>query len=413
MSHLSDAAIRAALRARKPRTLSDGGSRGQGRLVLSVRPAGHDSVTAEWYAQSWRRGRRALAKIGIYPDLSLADARLKFAREYAGQHVSRPRRKDGSVSDLFDGYVAALRARGAVSADDVEAKLKDAAEGLGLDVPASAVTAADVVDYLRPIYERGARSMADHVRGYIRSAFAWGIRSERDYRVSTDARFHLAANPAEGIPTEPKVAGTRWLDKDEFVEVWRWLERPGTPITGRYLIALQLIMATGQRVTEIASLRGDQYDADERLLTWSTTKNGRPHVLPLPAAAVRLLDSIEPNEHGLYFPSINDPTHAVSNEVLYCCVWRMRGRIGVGDFSVRDLRRTWKTLAGEAGLPKEDRDRLQNHGRWDVSTKHYDRWQYMPEKRAAMAQWSAWLDELLQPKVTPIRRAAPKSRRAA
>jgi hypothetical protein len=31
------------------------------------------------------------------------------------------------------------------------------------------------------------------------------------------------------------------------------------------------------------------------------------------------------------------------------------------------LRRTWKTLAGKAGVPKEIRDRIQNHALQDVS----------------------------------------------
>ncbi len=54
----------------------------------------------------------------------------------------------------------------------------------------------------------------------------------------------------------------------------------------------------------------------------------------------------------------------------------------------RDLRRTWKTLAGKAGIAKEIRDRIQNHSLQDVSSKNYDRWNYMPEKRAAMAKWT-------------------------
>ena len=40
-------------------------------------------------------------------------------------------------------------------------------------------------------------------------------------------------------------------------------------------------------------------------------------------------------------------------------------------FTARDLRRTWKTLAGDAGIPKEMRDRLQNHAqRGDVFYVH-------------------------------------------
>ena len=64
----------------------------------------------------------------------------------------------------------------------------------------------------------------------------------------------------------------------------------------------------------------------------------------------------------------------------------------------RDLRRTWKTLAGKAGVPKEIRDRIQNHALQDVSSKHYDRWHYMPEKRAGMAKWDKFVRALLKKK---------------
>jgi hypothetical protein len=65
-----------------------------------------------------------------------------------------------------------------------------------------------------------------------------------------------------------------------------------------------------------------------------------------------------------------------------------------------DLRRTWKTLAGKAGVPKEIRDRIQNHAFHDVSSKSYDRWTYMPEKRAGMEQWNTFVTALLTKKVS-------------
>ncbi|STI85422.1 integrase [Escherichia coli] len=52
-----------------------------------------------------------------------------------------------------------------------------------------------------------------------------------------------------------------------------------------------------------------------------------------------------------------------------------------------DLRRTCKTLMGEAGISKEIRDRIQNHALNDVSSKHYDRYDYLPEKRRALEIW--------------------------
>jgi hypothetical protein len=68
----------------------------------------------------------------------------------------------------------------------------------------------------------------------------------------------------------------------------------------------------------------------------------------------------------------------------------------------RDLRRTWKTLAGKAGVPKEIRDRIQNHAFQDVSSKSYDRWSYMPEKRAGMEKWNAYVGRLLAKGVITI-----------
>ncbi len=55
--------------------------------------------------------------------------------------------------------------------------------------------------------------------------------------------------------------------------------------------------------------------------------------------------------------------------------------------------------AGQAGLSKEIRDRLQNHTLQDVSSKsYYHRWTYMPEKRAAMKKWNIFVQAMLNKK---------------
>ena len=76
-------------------------------------------------------------------------------------------------------------------------------------------------------------------------------------------------------------------------------------------------------------------------------------------------------------------------------MWRQRERGVIPFVTNRDLRRTWKTLAGKAGLSKELRDRIQNHTLEDVSSKSYDRWNYMPEERAAMKKWDKFITALL------------------
>jgi integrase len=404
MGSLTDGAIRHALKrvgkSRKQESLTDGEGRGTGRLVLILKPM-PTRVTAEWMVQQWRHGGRTKSKIGAYPRTSLSEAREIFKRDYAeiilkGSSIkvavdARP----GTVADLFEAYIENLKSLDKSSWPDAKVNLNKAADVLGSNHLARDIGPDDVLGVLRPIYERGKRSMADHMRSYIRSAYSWGLKSEHDYRSASPRRFKLVHNPAAGIPTEPKVVGVRWLREDEFARLYRWLECPNAPVHPPYTRAVRILMLTGQRVEEIAALHVDQWDAKERIIDWSKTKNGKPHAIPVPPIAAELIESVVPNEFGWFFPSAKDPSKPVSAGTLYSFMWRQRDRGVIPVVTNRDLRRTWKTLAGKAGVPKEIRDRLQNHILQDVSSKSYDRWSYMPEKRAGMAKWDEFVTTLL------------------
>ena len=404
MANLTDAAIRHAIKrvgkSRAEEQLTDGEGRGTGRLALIIKPM-PSRVVANWAAIQWRNGKRTKSTIGAYPTFSLAEAREAFKRDFAeiiqkGASIKiASDARSGTVADLFNGYVAHLQAEEKASWPDVKQSLDKVAVLLGPQRLARDVTPDDVVGVLRPIYERGARAMADHVRGHVRAAYSWGMKSEHDYRRNTPRRFGLVTNPAATIPTEPKVAGTRWLREDEFVRLYRWLEHPDTTVHPPYTRAIRVLMLTGQRVEEIAQLHRDQWDAKERIIDWSKTKNGKAHAIPVPALAADIIGSIIPNRYGWFFPSAKDPSQPVTAGTLYSFMWRQRDRGVIPVVTNRDLRRTWKTLAGKAGVSKEIRDRLQNHTLQDVSSKSYDRWNYMPEKREGMRKWNTWATRLL------------------
>jgi integrase len=255
--------------------------------------------------------------------MALADAREIFKRDFAGviQKGSSIKiagdSRSGTVADLFEAYVKYLKDADKTSWPEAENNLNKIASDLGHNRLARDISPDDVLGALRPIYERGKSAMADHVRSYIRSAYSWGIKSEHDYRNASPRRFKLINNPAAGIPTEPKVVGTRWLDDDEFVSLYRWLECPDAPVHPPYTRAVRILMLTGQRVEEIASLHVDQWDPKERIIDWSKTKNGKPHAIPVPSAAAKLIESIIPNKHGWFFPSAKDPSKPVSAGTLW------------------------------------------------------------------------------------------------
>jgi hypothetical protein len=210
MPSLTDGVIRKAIKrvekSGKQQVLTDGEGRGTGRLVLILKKM-PTRVTAEWMAQQWRDGRRTKKKIGNYPSMPLAQAREVFRRDFAtviekGRSIriagdTRP----GTVADLFEGYVQSLKDAGKMSWKETEKGLNKIADTLGPNRLAREIEPDEITDVIRPIYERGARAMADHVRGYLHAAYSWGLKSEHDYRTTSPRRFMLVYNPAAAIPT--------------------------------------------------------------------------------------------------------------------------------------------------------------------------------------------------------------------
>ena len=365
MPSLTDGEIRRALKqveqTGKQLSLVDGEGHGTGRLVLVMKPM-PTRVTADWMAQQWRDQKRLKKKLGSYPSMSLSKAREVFSRDFAdmiqkGRSIkiagdTRP----GTVADLFEAYVAHLKASGKSSWKEAEKGFNKIADTLGRNRPARDIEPDEITDLIRPIYDRGKRSMADHVRSYIRSAYSWGMKSEHDYRSASQRRFRLVYNPAAGIPTEPKNVGTRWLDEEEFLRLYRWLECPDAPVHPPYTRAVRILMLTGQRVEEIARLAcrsvGRQ-GTDHRLVEDQERQTAR-HSRSRSRGEADRVDQAQ--RARLVFPvrdrpdQARQPWHAL---LVHVASARTRGDPVVTN---RDLRRTWKTLAGQ-GWPVEGNSR--------------------------------------------------------
>lgn len=377
---LTEAAIQAAIgRVKKGRTatvnLSDPAPRGAGRLVLVVKPG-----RAEWYAQRWAEGRRRMQKLGAYPAMPLADARDKF-REH------RPATGRATLAQLLDGYLATLAGR--ESHRQTKCVVAAAKAHIGGGRLARDITAAEIAAFVKASYRAGKRSMAAKRLGTMSAAFNWALKSGNDYRTDTPRDWGLISNPCRDIPKDPAAStpGERFLSPQELVEVLAW-SMAGPPGSARYAMALMLL--TGQRVSEILRLHVSSYDPAERTLYWPWTKKGRQHTIPICDQAAALLDAIEPSAKGFYFPG-----NADRDRLCLDSVRATLKRAGyAGRFKASDFRRTWKTLAGQAGVTKYVRDLLQNHlvGS-QVSSRHYDRYEALAEKREGVAVWQSWVEK--------------------
>lgn len=403
---LTEKQIQSAMRAVTSETvLNDSAAgRGGGSLRLRIRK-GTKGPNATWFAVWWADKKQASKTLGRYPDVCLADARRKYEAEVrdvllAGRNPNAViiQAELPTVEKLFQGYIQTLKDRGASSVVESERQLLtgkyNAADGLGRNRPAAEVEPADIATLLAKGMKRGARRTTDMQRTAMAAAFTWGMKSTNDYTIEQRADWGLKYNPVAAVPRDKAANNTRErnLTADEVRHVWS--NAPDQ--TGD---VLRLVLATGQRVKECLTVEGCDVDLKARLWTIPAQKTkGRKtmHLVPLTSQAVELFQQlIALGGSGYLFPARAGAKGAV---VGIPSVSRGASRMeGIKPFTPRDLRRTWKSRAGDAGIDRFTRDLIQQHARTDTGSKHYDRYDYLPQMREAMDKWEAWLVKALEP----------------
>lgn len=122
---------------------------------------------------------------------------------------------------------------------------------------------------------------------------------------------------------------------------------------------LLIALFTGMRRNEIAALRWEQVNLEERALHIPRTKNGDPLDLPLADYLVTLLRNRKKQggRSPWVFPSSGKKGHIVETKKFTA---RVTERSGVS-FTLHDLRRTFITIAESLDIPHYALKRLLNH----------------------------------------------------
>lgn len=386
------------------RVLEKANDRGFG---VQVTPAG-SKIFFQYYSIN---GKEKYFTIGKYPEWRLPDAREK-SREIAGiikkgidprEEIARKEAEAlgvGTVKKLCEYYIVTLRNRGAYSADNVERCLNnDIVNAIG-NRAANSVETKDIVEILSRKGE--ARTQANRLRGYIHAAYEVGFKHDYDpHRPDKTLRFELKYNPVTRVPKDTSAERTR--DRALSWKDIRTLYRaPVSQISLPCKLACMLMLCTGQRVIEITGSRRSEFDLTEKLwvIPWERIKTNkksqskRPHVVPLTDFAIDIIQqayALNGDRGDFLFPSGGDPESdkPITISTLPNATEKFCIRAELEHFTPRDLRRTWKTLTGECGISIEIRDVIQNHSRTGVSAKHYDRYEYLTEKKEAFEVWGS------------------------
>lgn len=387
------------------------GERGAGRLGIKVEISGQKVFYYRYY---WNQ-KRQFIQLGRYPEMSLAQAR-QYTQEYAGllkegknpkhvkyelELVEQQKRQEeqlkGSIQQLIHGYTNKMKDDGKRTWERVRNRLeKEVYPFISAQTKANMVTPLHIKQILSSIIQRGASVESNRVRSYLMAAFNYGLKADNDpLNFQNNIMFGLETNPVTVIPKQSSAekVGTNWLELNELQSVMLTFSSvPGIGEQIGYLLHL-CIYTGGQRPHELVSSTWNAINWKEKtwLVTADISKNKRDHIIPLTDSAIEILGQLKELNNGIspfIFPQKTNPqkhlrTDSFAQSIIYYRSFYPNSPI----FVARDIRRTCKTLMGEIGISKELRDRIQNHALQDVSSKHYDRYDYLSEKKEALTLW--------------------------
>ena len=199
-----------------------------------------------------------------------------------------------------------------------------------------------------------------------------------------------------------KLPRKRILDDAELRAAWNAAESMGYP----YGRAIQLLMLTGQRKSEITEACYSEIRKSALEVPAERMKSDEAHVIPLGKMAQELIAALPRWNVGDYLFSTTSgekPINGFSKPKLRLDA-AMAAELGhpVEPFVIHDIRRTVRTHLSALPIPQHVAERIIGHAQPGL-IQTYDRWSFLEEKRQGIELWEARLRDII---ITPKADAA-------
>jgi len=184
----------------------------------------------------------------------------------------------------------------------------------------------------------------------------------------------------------------------------------------------KLLLLLGQRLNEVAGMRRDELSTDctSWSLPGSRTKNGRPHLVPLPILARDIIARLKENRGNLNFsttgttpPSGWSRAKRRLDDAMLAIARKECGSATIPAFRLHDARRTAITGMNELGVPPHVVEKVVNHvsGHQAGVAGVYNKSELMVERQAALDRWAAHVQGLVTPRPENVIDLSRKGRR--
>lgn len=399
---LTDTAIKLC----KPKATAFKLSDGRG-LQLHVTPKG---------SKLWRfayrfDGKQKLMALGVYPDVSLAQARGKVAdaRKLLGAGadpmVQRKAQKVARRLAVEDTFAAAAKlwweswkaARSESHTVYVWRRLEaDVFPAIGAR-PVADIEAPELVAMMKAIEKRGALDIAKRALQTCSQVFRYAIAHGMARRnPAVDIR------PSDVLATRKKQNYAR-IDAKELPDLLRKIEVYNGTATTR--LAIKLMALTFVRTSELIGARWEEFDLDGARwdIPAERMKMKTPHIVPLSPQVVTLLRSLHTltGHSALLFPGERDHEKPMSNNTILGALDRMGYK---GRMTGHGFRGIASTLLHEQGWPHEHIELQLAHQERNQVSASYNHALYLQPRAKMMQAWANYLDASVSGNVTPIGR---------
>ena len=370
------------------------------------------SASGKYWRMDYRfTGKRKTLALGVYPEVSLAKARLRRekARELLADGIdpntAKSDEKQARAALALNTFEAIAREwliktsteRMDITQSKVSTWLdKDVIPYIGKK-PISTISPLEVLGALRKMEARGALESVKRVKQVCGQVFRYAVatgRAERDVTQDLKGAFAKSTTSHFAAITDPINAGK--LMRSIF-------DYSGHAYT---VAALKLSPLLFVRPGELRTAEWAEINLDEAewRIPGQKMKMKVDHIVPLSTQAVAILNELRPiTGHGKFvFPSLRTGERPMSENTINAA---LRGMGYSKDIhTAHGFRAMARTLMDEVMGERVDLIEHQlSHSVKDTNGRAYNRTTHLPARKLMMQSWSDYLDKLrLGADVIPI-----------
>ncbi len=364
-----------------------------------------------WRMRYWQVGKEKSLSLGVYPKVSLSDARKKRDElrkqlqadldPSAERKAASLRKKLANVNSFeavaLEWYNKQLHTWVAHHASDVKRRLESNIFPTLGKCQIDQINAPELLETIRKIEARGAYDLAHRVLQVCGQVFRYGIATGRCSRnLSADLRGALTPH------VKQHQSAVRPEDLPDLLRAIAQYDKTGDKQTR---LALQLLAQTFVLTNELIGAQWVEFDLENALwiIPAGRMKMKTEHVVPLARQAIALLAELKEISGSSRFvlPGRNRDK-PISNNTMLFALYRLGYK---GKMTGHGFRAVASTILNETGFSPDVIERQLAHCERNEVRGAYNRAEYLPERKRMMQHWADYLVSIeAGAKVIPLHR---------